>query len=172
MTPSTLTLLPARAHTLTPSQRLLYMCPPGGHPIPSADACLWSSHSIPQTPPPYVHEAETGGVVSVFHHRDKACPHSSFISSKPTPSRRSVWRARHKTGVRFSGGAGCQRPFHLSTAASVALMLLKTTAGGKKPPPAAVRGCVPYAFICDVFDVRSTEVTERGGGGGSSAGLK
>lgn len=70
-------------------------------------------------------------------------------------------RGRNKTGVGFSGHAGCQRPFHLYAAASLATMLLKTTAGKEKRPPAAVRGCVPPAFICDIFDVRSLEVTAK-----------
>lgn len=40
----------ARVHTLTPSHLLLYMCPPGGHPILSASVCLSSRHSIPPDP--------------------------------------------------------------------------------------------------------------------------
>lgn len=151
------------------------MCPPGGHPIPSADVCLWSSHSIPQTPPLFMYMKQrrggwgVGGVVSVFHHRDKACPHSSSISSKPTPSRRSVWRARASRSPQNRCPVFGRR--RLSTSFSSFYCSLcgtdapKNNSRGKKtPPPAAVRGCVPYAFICDVFDVRSTEVTERGGG--------
>lgn len=167
------------AHVDTLSPPALYV-PTRGTPYPPCSRVfIEQTLNTPDPPPLFMYMKQGGGEGgSVFHHRDQACPHSSSVSSKPTPRRRMAGRLRASRSPQNRCPAFRTR--RLSTSFSSFCSSLsgtdapKNNSSGKKgekknPPPAAVRGCVPHAFICDVFDVRSTEVTR---GGGSSAGLK
>lgn len=119
------------AHVDTLSAPALY-APTRGTPYPLCSR-VFIEQTLDTPPPLYVHETGRRGGVSVFHHREQACP-PSFPLSRPRPRWPGVCerRGRHRTGVRRSGHAGCRRPFHLPAAASPALTRLKTTAGEKR----------------------------------------
>lgn len=130
----------ARVHTLTPSHLQLYMCPPGGHPIPPR-LCVFIEQTLntpTQTPkPPNAHPltdiacARWGGGLR-FVSFTRGTSRHVFIPPPPLPlirpgaDRLTLVRghARPGTGVPLSSQHAARRPsvrhpFHLDTLPAV-----------------------------------------------------
>lgn len=98
----------ARVHTLTPSHLVVYMCPPGGHPILSASVCLSSGHSIP---PDLLHMYIQRGALFLSFTMETG---HVFIPSSFPLSRPAAGCEGHgciRTGVHSSRHAGCPTSF-------------------------------------------------------------
>lgn len=134
------------------------MCPPGGHPIPSADARLSSRHSISQTSSLCTPGRWGGGAVSVFHHSDQACPHSSFISSKPAHPA-GGWPGRVRAARRQPNRCPLLQTRQVVNVLFISTPPLKNNSRERKRSAGSCQG---GAFIRDIFDVRSAEVTATG----------
>lgn len=129
----------ARVHTLTPSHLQLYMCPPGGHPIPPLCVYRADTQYPPLSKPPNAHPltdiacARWGGGLGLrFVSFTRGTSRHVFIPPPPLPlirpgaDRLTLVRghARPGTGVPLSSqhaarGPSVRHPFHLDTLPAV-----------------------------------------------------
>lgn len=101
--------------------------------------------------------------VSVFHHSDQACPHSSFISSKPAHPA-GGWPGRVRAAQRQPNRCPLLQTRQVVNVLFIStqpLTLLKNNSRERKRSAGSCQGG-GGAFIRDIFDVRSAEVTATG----------